>query len=281
MNKVIFQILAKSYGLYINFIALFSPKIAAEKAFTVYCSPRKGRVIDIQASFLNKAKDQVMNIGGLDIQVYRWHGSGETILLMHGWESNSFRWRYLIQYLQKENYNIIALDAPAHGNSSNKSWNVPLYAECAFRVCELYKPEYLIGHSLGGMAALFMQYTYPKNSISKIITIGAPSEFTQLMNHFKGLLGLSLKVMNALNEYFVFHFGLPISDFSTAIFAREIKIRGLLFHDKQDPITPYVSSEKVHANWKDSTLVSTKGFGHSMQQAEVNLKIIDFLKSTK
>lgn len=281
MNKIIFFVLARLYGLYFNILALFSKKLAAEQAFTVYCSPRKGRVIDLQADFLNEAKDQLISIGGIKIQVYRWKGSKETVLLMHGWESNSFRWKNLIDYLQKEDYNVIAFDAPAHGNSSNKSWNVPIYADCAHRIITLYEPQFLIGHSLGGMAALFMQYSYPNTSISKIITIGAPSEFTQLMGYYKNLLGLSKRVMNGLNDYFKFHFGLEIKEFSTAILAKEIRIEGLLFHDRIDPITPYISSEKVHLNWKNSTLISTSGFGHSMHQEEVNLKILDFLNSSK
>ena len=53
---------------------------------------------------------------------YRWLGKKETILLAHGWESNSFRWKDLIVKLDTAlDYNVIALDAPAHGRSSGES----------------------------------------------------------------------------------------------------------------------------------------------------------------
>ena len=90
MKKLFNQIFAKAYGAYFNILVLFSKKLAGEKAMTLFSSPRKGKVLSIQASFLQKAEDIMIEVGGKQIQTYYWAGTKETVLLLHGWESNSF-----------------------------------------------------------------------------------------------------------------------------------------------------------------------------------------------
>lgn len=281
MKNLVIRILARAYGVYFNILALFSMKLAGEKAVTLFSSPRKGKVLPIQASFLKTAANMRIEVGGKQIQTYCWKGTKETVLLLHGWESNSFRWRNLIGSLSEKDFTVTAFDAPAHGKSSGGIFNVPLYAECTYHVVKHYNPSYIIGHSVGGMAAIYHQYIYPHNSISKIVTIGSPSELYELMEHYQHLVGFNNKVLQALNAYFQAHFGFGIRDFSTSNFVRELPIEGLLIHDIEDPITPYHNSEKVHANWKNSKLISTRGLGHSMHQEGINNQIIDFLKSEK
>lgn len=281
MKKLFNQIFAKAYGAYFNILVLFSKKLAGEKAMTLFSSPRKGKVLPIQASFLQKAEDIMIEVGGKQIQAYSWDGTKETVLLLHGWESNTFRWRNLINLLLEENFAVVAFDAPAHGNSSGGIFNVALYAECTHHVVKHYKPTLIIGHSVGGMTVLYHQYLYPNNSIQKAVTIGSPSELYELMDHYQSLLGFNNNVFLALEDYFKAHFGFGFGHFSTSQFVKEITIDGLLIHDEEDPITPYHNSAKVHANWKNSKLISTRGLGHSMHQDNVNNQIIDFLKSKK
>lgn len=281
MKDLVITIFAKAYGAYFNMLALFSKKLAGEKAFTLFSSPRKGNVLPLQATFLKKAEDIRIEVGGKQIQTYSWKGTEETVLLLHGWESNTFRWRNLIRFLSDANFTIVAFDAPAHGNSSGGIFNVPLYTECTHHIAKHFNPAYIIGHSVGGMTAVYHQYVYPHNSIQKIVTIGAPSEFYELMEHYQNIVGFNKRVLGSIDDYIQRHFGFGIRDFSSSKFVQKIKTDGLLIHDIEDPITPYHNSEKVHAKWKNSTLISTRGLGHSMHQDKVNHQIIDFLKSKK
>jgi len=279
MKKLLARIIPPLYGAYFNLLALFSKKLAAEKAFTLFCTPRKGKVLPVQKDFLEAAKHQVLEVGGMKLQTYQWPGKRETVLLMHGWESNSFRWRKLIRHLREEDYNVLAFDAPAHGKSSGKIFNVPLYAECADKIIVEFKPQFIVAHSVGGTAAVFHQYQYKTNSVEKLVSIGSPSELTEIMEHYQQMLRFNNRVLHALDRYFQIHFGFGINDFSTSRFATELRVKGLLIHDEQDVIAPVSASERVHANWKDSQLIKTTGLGHSLHQEEVNLWIMDFLNS--
>ena len=155
MKKVIGKLIPRIIGSYFNIASLITPKKMAAKAFILFCTPRKGQVSPKQKEFLENAKDLIIEVENNSIQTYKWKGSGSTILLMHGWESNTFRWRNFIPLLQKENYNIIAMDAPAHGNSSGTQFNIPLYTTCAQKIINTYSPTFIIGHSLGGMTLLY------------------------------------------------------------------------------------------------------------------------------
>lgn len=281
MKKNIGKLITRTVGLYFNFASLLIPKKIAKKAFLLFCTPRKGKVVKGQKGFLEDAKDLILEEEHINIQTYHWKGSGPTILLMHGWESNTFRWRNFIPRLQKENYNIIAMDAPGHGHTSGKVFNLPLYSSCAQKVINTYNPTYVIGHSLGGMAVLYNLYKYKSanETIEKIVTLGSPSELSDFMSQYKNKLGLSNRMMRLQENYFIAAFGLKFADFSSPKFVKHITKKGLLIHDELDRIAPYWSSKQVHANWKGSKLVSTKGLGHSLHQDKVRDQIVNFLKS--
>ena len=256
MKRILNSILPKIYGAYFNSIALYSRKVAAKKAFDLFCSPRKGKVLAHQKKFLDAALLKKVEVDGVQFQSYRWNGDRDTVLLLHGWESNSFRWRNLISFLQNERFDIIALDAPAHGYSSGTIFNAPLYVKGMRPLIEQYKPKHIVAHSIGGMTALSI-----------------------IANGYQNILGLNKKVMEAMEALFLDLFGLPMNDFSTAKFAEHIAIKGLLIHDSFDMVTPVTGSEKVHRSWKESTLIKTKNLGHSLHQVEVSKAVIDFLKS--
>ncbi|MFS4456382.1 alpha/beta fold hydrolase [Maribacter sp. 2304DJ31-5] len=279
MKKLRSKILPKAYGLFFNLYVHINPKRTAKKAFYVFCKVRKGRVKPDQKEFLEPARNQQYQIAGHTIQAYEWKGVKDTVLLVHGWESNSWRWHKLIAKLREANYRIIAFDAPAHGYSSGKYLYVPLYAKIVQFMIETYQPKSLIGHSVGGMTLMYNEHKNPSPFTEKMVTIGSPSEFHEIIFHYRDLLGLNKRVYSALETFIVEKLGFTIREFSTSDFARSNTKKGLLFHDRSDKIAPYHASEQVHANWKGSKFISTQGLGHSMHQDEINDEIITFLGS--
>lgn len=279
MKKIFNNLLPKLYGAYFNTLSLFSKKRAAKKAFDVFCTVRKGRVLPQQSDYLEKAKHSIQDTHGHRLQTYHWPGNGETILLVHGWESNSFRWRNLIAKLREADYNVFAFDAPAHGHSSGRIFYVPLYADCIQHMINTFNPVYLIGHSVGGMTILYNQSKYSNLDIDKIVTIGSPSEFHEILAHYQNLLNFNNRVLKAFEDYIFERFGFHVHDFSSSKFVENNTKRGLLLHDELDTLAPFHASEKVHAQWKGSQFIRTRGLGHSMHQVHLNEQIVDFLKS--
>ncbi|MDR6302032.1 alpha/beta hydrolase [Mesonia maritima] len=278
MKKKFKKYLPKIIGVQINSLHLVKPKKATQKTFYLFCSPRRGKVKPEQAPFLNQAKSFTVRHKELELQTYHWQGKGKTVLLVHGWESNSHRWKSLIEELQAKDYNIFAFDAPAHGYSEGSYIHVPLYSECLSTMIKNVEPAYIVGHSIGAMTTVFNQHT-SEVEIEKLVLLGPPSELTEIMSDFQRILSLKPRVMNDLENYFQEKIGYRFQEFSIAKFAEKLSTKGLLIHDIYDKIAPISASEAIHKNWKNSELLKTEGAGHSLNNSAINSAIIQYLNN--
>jgi len=273
------KIIPLCLGKYLQLKAIIAPKKAIEQAFNIFCTPQRGRATEKHQDFFDTALEEKFVTNNHEIQTYHWEGNGETIVLLHGWESNSFRWKSLVELLIKEDYNIIAIDAPAQGNSSGKYLNVPLYTACANDIINVHKPSILMGHSLGGMTAIYYQFKHNNSDLKKILTLGPPSELSLVLKSFQMTLGLSTKFMTNMNSYLFKKFGFYAEQFSISEFAKNIKTNGLLILEKRDKLAPFKYSKPIADNWENCELYTVENVGHSLQSTDINTKILNYLKA--
>lgn len=279
MNPYLKKYLPPIIGGYYNLLSPLFPKYVGKQAFYTFCTIRKGRILPNQESFLDQAKKERLQAGEHEVQLYEWPGTGDTVLLLHGWESNSYRWRNLIEVLQRYDFRIIAFDAPGHGYSNGKILNVVIYSKCANKAIEKFRPSLIIGHSMGGMTALYTLAQNAHPGVKKVVTLGSPNKFSEIVDDYQRIMGFNSRVYKALDDYIHFRYGFRIRDFNSANFAKKLPQNGLLIHDQKDRIIPVHTSRQVHQAWPKSRLMETEGLGHSLHQEAVNRTIADFLKS--
>ncbi len=273
------KFIIKSIGKAINATSLVSPKYASKKALSLFATPRKGRYSEAQRQSLSTANFESLKYENFNIATYHWPGNNKTILLVHGWESNVWRWNYMLEDLKAQDYNIIALDAPAHGNSSSRQFNAVLYSEFINVVAKKYQPNVLVGHSVGGMASVFCMHNHKLASVKKLILLGAPAHFTGVFSRYKSMMGYNKRVSNGLDSIVLNRFGKPIDYFSAANFSKDIEAKGLIIHDKKDKIIPFEDALLFANRFKNSELISTEGFGHSLIDKSLIPKIIEFINA--
>lgn len=279
MKKIIKRNLPKIIGTSLNTISFIAPKYATLKALDIFMTPRKGKILEKQNEFLNTAKQIKLNLNDTSIQTYHWPGEGKTILLAHGWESNSYRWKVLKNKLEAYNYNIVALDAPAHGQSGGTKFNAILYSEFINVVANHFKPSIIIGHSVGGMASVFFQHNHQLKSLEKLVLLGAPSEFTKIFKSYVKMLKYNSKIEKGLNKIVEERFDNETAYFSSANFTKKIETEGLIIHDKQDKVIGYDEAKLIARNYKNSTLKTTEGFGHGLKDDSIDDAIINFINN--
>lgn len=271
--------IVKTIGAAINGISYISPKFASKKALNLFATPRKGRVTDAEIPFLGTAFQKVVVYQDLEIMTYRWPGKNKTILLAHGWESNTSRWSFLIKELQKLDYNIVSIDAPAHGMSDGKQFNAILYSECINVVVNTYKPEVIIGHSVGGMASVFFQHKYQFEGLEKLAILGAPAHFEGVFERYIEMLGYNQRIKNGLDKLVLKRYNQLPSYFSAAEFSESINSKALIIHDKLDKIIPFEDALLYKAHFKNSELYETSGLGHGLKGEKIIKKIVEFINS--
>jgi len=251
-----------------------------ELSYALFSQPRIGRLKKEELpKVLRHTETETFHHNEHHFQTYIWKGNQTKILLVHGWESNASRWKKTLPHLQKSGSTIIAIDAPAHGQSSGKEFNVPLYAEFINKAVEKYQPEIIIGHSIGGAACVYHQYLFPNTSINKMVILGAPSDLKTLIDNYISMLSLNRKMLPLLETKFINRFNFKLEDFSGQKFASEFTIPGFIAHDTSDKIVAFAEGQKIASNWKNSQFIETSGLGHGMHDDELYDKVIEFLFS--
>jgi pimeloyl-ACP methyl ester carboxylesterase len=282
MQKIIKFIVTKLLGLYINLLSYTSPKKASKLAYKFFSEPRSGRLLkDHLPDILKEAETEVISFKDDIFQTYTWRGTTNCkVILVHGWESNASRWKLFITYLKKAGCTIIAIDGPAHGLSSGKEFTIPRYAEFIDIIVQREQPQFMVGHSLGGSTVLYYQSHFTiNNSLEKLVVMGAPCDFTMVVNNYIGLLSLNKNVFGLLNKHFLDNLNIKTAEFSGRLFAAKIKVEGLVAHDEDDTTVSYGEGIKIAEAWEQSQFVTTKGLGHSMHSDELYTKIYSFLFS--
>jgi esterase/lipase len=280
MKKTFYFLLTKSVGAYINLLVYLFPKKAIQIAHGHFSEPKKGKITannlpqTLQTATLETTVENE-NI----IQTYIWKGNDTIIMLIHGWESNSSRWKKMLSYLLQSGSTVIAIDGPGQGLSNGKEFTVPKYAEFIDIVAKKYSPHYLIGHSLGGKTCLYYQYKYQNPSIQKMVILGAPSDFLIILNNFINLLSLNKKISKSLENKYTKVLDLDLKEFASKQFASKIKVKGLLAHDIDDTVVLFSEGKKIADAWKDVQFEQTKGLGHKLHDADLYEKVSKFLFS--
>ncbi len=280
MKNFLYFLLTKSIGIYLNALSYLNPEKATKIAYQFFSEPREGRLVrEKLPKVLKEAHKELYEHKGEHFQTYTWKGNENVVLLVHGWESNASRWENLLPYLKRSESTIIALDAPGHGLSSGKEFNIPQYATFIDIVAQKFKPKYLIGHSLGGKTCLYYQSVYQNENIEKMVILGAPSDFKIILNNYITLLSLNSKISSGIENHYHKHFNLTLEDFSGQKFASKIKTKGFIAHDTEDTIVLFEEGQKIASGWEDSIFMQTKGLGHSLHGEELYQKVYEFLFS--
>ena len=278
LKKSIRFLVVKSVGQYINLLSFVNPKKALRLSYDLFSQPRIGRLNKEKLpAILQNTHKETFQHNEHHFQTYTWAGNDTKILLVHGWESNSARWEKTLHQLQKSGSTIIALDAPAHGQSSGKEFNVPLYAEFINKAVQKYQPVIIIGHSIGGAACVYHQYLFPNTSINKMVILGAPSDLKTLIDNYIQMLSLNRKMFTLLEKRYLENFNFKLEDFSGATFAEQINIEGIIAHDITDKIVSFQEGQKIARNWKKGRFIETTGLGHSMHNKKLYKEIYQFL----
>ncbi|MBM7277754.1 alpha/beta hydrolase [Gordonia rubripertincta] len=113
---------------------------------------------------------------GIDIY-YTEQGSGQPVLLSHGWPLSSDAWQVELKLLSDAGYRAIAHDRRGHGRSTKTAvgHDIDTYARDQSELVEALdlRDLVVVGHSTGGGEVVRYAAKYGKDRVVKVITAGA------------------------------------------------------------------------------------------------------------
>jgi len=152
----------------------------------------------------------MFNYQDIKINYIRYGKGKDTIVLLHGWGQN-IEMMKMVSDPFSDNYDIIIIDLPGHGNSEEPKTVYSLYdfVDCVKSLLDSLKIKnpILIGHSFGGKISLLYASMY---DVKKLILFGSPykKEIKELSTKTKILKFLKkVPVINKLEGFAKKHIG--------------------------------------------------------------------------
>jgi len=101
-------------------------------------------------------------------------GSGENVVLIHGWAMNNLVWGDFASTLA-QSYRVICVELPGHGGSGDTSaWTMDELVQALAQ--QLPTSCHLLGWSLGGMIALAYARRYPQR-VDRLVMMASSAKF--------------------------------------------------------------------------------------------------------
>ena len=269
----------------LHILTLVSPQKAAKKAFALFCTPRRKKTTRMPPLF-EKAEKLSFRLDDHTIRGHRWqpHPSKDLhkkVLITHGFESNIRNFEHYVKALLEKGYEVLAFDAPAHGQSGGKRITLPLYTEMIRTIFDRFGPVHsFMGHSLGALSlALFLDSIRHDEQV-RLVLIAPVVEASAAVDMFFQLLELDGEVRAAFEAHELSLFGLPFSWFSLRRALVNIKARVLYVQDEDDTVTPLKDALTLQdAGYPHVRFLITKGLGHRKiyRDKDVARQVVAFL----
>jgi predicted alpha/beta hydrolase family esterase len=262
-------------------LSLILPNTFTRIAFNQLTNPQTHKLRDHELVTLDKSIKERIPFKSFEIQTYHWQGSGDKILLIHGWEGQAGNFSDLIEKLIELNYDIHAFDAPSHGLSSRGMTSLFDFTELTAERIQTLQAKKLVSHSFGGVATTYALLQNPSIEIEKYVLLTTPDKFTERIEEVSKKVGISKKVRSKLTARIELETGHSIDALNVSDFVKEIKVKeALILHDIDDKIIPFAQSQNVNNNWTEAKLETIKNTGHFriLRTESVLNRVISFLK---
>jgi pimeloyl-ACP methyl ester carboxylesterase len=266
-------------------LAAISKKKAAEKAFELFCTPQR-RNLKQPPKIFEQAEKIQLKVEGINVKGWRWQPENSAhpqrkALIIHGFESSAVNFDRYIRPLLRKGYEVLAVDAPAHGRSGSKQINTPLYKKTILAVYKEFGPvTSYMAHSFGGLAVCLALEEISHTPDYRLALIAPATETTTAIDTFFKFLKLDPAIRSEFEKVIIKKGGVSSSWYSIRRALKHIKAKILWIHDEEDDTTPLSDALKVkEENHPNIRFIITKGLGHRRiyRDNKVTKEIVDFL----
>ena len=264
-------------------ISLISNKKAAESLFKLFCTPYSGKPKRKEPPFFKKAKTIDILFEGMTVRGWQWipaNCNGSKVLVVHGFDSCSYKSESIINKLYLSGYEVLAFDAPGHGISDGKTINAKQFSECIIDIDKKFGTLYaIVAHSFGGMATA-LAIEKDLQNVERLVLIAPATETRRAIDNFFDFLKMPLKLKPEIDNIIKGLSGKDVSYFSVARAVENITTKTLWIHDKKDFICPFEDVIPVQKkNLPHVQFHITSGLGHNAIYRNQNVlqKIAFFL----
>jgi pimeloyl-ACP methyl ester carboxylesterase len=218
------------------------------------------------------------NDGGLAATAW---GSGPTVLLVHGWGGHRAQLGAFAAPLAAARYRAMAFDFPAHGDNPGKQTNLFEMRDALLQVAQQQGPiEAVLAHSLGGLVNLMALDAGLETT--KVVQFGTLRSGQDAVERYFHIIQAPEAIRAPFWKRMESKFGEDIRDKTNGpAIAAQLSIPALLFHDRNDEVTPFSDSQSIAEAWPGSRLAPMEGLSHRriLRDPETIEAAVDFIRA--
>ena len=261
----VFYRLPKWLSISVKLLNLISTKLTTRFLWNVFTKPLDFRMQDVENKFYKEHTpiDFFSESAKKTVKIYRIKGEGPKILFIHGWSSRASKFHKIIGEFKSKNFDITAVDMPAHGQSLSKRSHLPEFCDVVYDLSKNNGPyNTIIGHSMGAIAAL--NAIKMGQDFNNVVLINpAAYRIEPIFRNFISLFGLSEEFyVKSMFDSFEAKDGRIPPSYGPDNFATDIESRCLIIHSEDDAQANPKVAEKIHQDIKNSKLMMATNLGH-------------------
>jgi len=245
----------------VSALAALSPRAAAAAVAPLFFkAPARRPRREDESAVLSRGERLEIGTGRDRMAAWRW-GEGPVILLAHGWGGCAGQMTPLVDPLLAAGFSVVALDAPAHGESPGRIASIPIFAAALARAAEAIGPLYgLVAHSMGGAA--FTLAASRGLTARRAVFVGPPADVAVWYRGFVRWLALPERAEPALLARVEAIAGERLGRLNARALGPAMKVQVLVIHDRRDREVALEEGAEVARTAADGRLLVTEGLGH-------------------
>lgn len=206
------------------------------------------------------AASREMTLGGHRVRA-RVHGSGPTVVLVHGWGGSGDDMVTLAAAVADAGFRAVTVDFPAHGASPGRETSVVEWMEILGGAAEAMGPLHaIVAHSLGGTAALLAigDGVGARGVVAFAPTIGPDFHLARRSRH----VGIPAARVPGMLRELETRVGRRVAQLDVRSVAARVDVPVLLLHATEDRAVPWAHGQAIAAALPQCELVEMPGLGH-------------------
>lgn len=255
-----------------------APPVATRMALELFLRPRRYKRPSWERGLLFHANASSVPWHGRSLPMWTW-GEGPRVLLMHGWEGRGTQLGAFVDPLVRAGFQVIAFDAPGHGDGPGNHASIPEFADAIAAVRAHVGPLHaVVAHSMGAVSTLLASARRPL--AERIVSVASPSQISSAFRSFGDALDLDEGVLAALPHAVEDRFALRLEELELSALAERVTVPTLVVHDLDDKDVEYASGERIAKALPNAKLVTTRGLGHRkiLRDPQVVAHVVAFVE---
>lgn len=274
---------ARKFGIIINFIGRLFPSLAIYLLQRKWFSAAKYPYSSREHEMMRTARQGQLRHQRQSLHYYHWGDSGPLVILIHGWSGHAAQISGFVPGLLAQGFQVLALDAPAHGQSSGHKTDLFAISHAWQQLLRDYPtPHSIISHSFGGIVACYA-LRHQLLSTQKLVLISAPPSLEYLVNGYCHALRLRTALRLGFRRALARRYG---ANFWPAVapeaIAADIKLPVLVCHDENDRVLPVALGQALCTKFPHARCLISRKLGHRRILSDTGTikNVVEFIKES-